>query len=151
LLKLKADLSLLDLNPLSLQDFINTNDLRIFSQGDLSFVVVGFPSDIAITETAKKLIWLQPLFFLTTTLQGKQQTKAKIYLDYRIENEAIPNLPEALGLSGAGIWHIPSILPSNSIWSPNSMKLVAIQHAWKRNEYIVGLRVRKIFEWLQTK
>lgn len=154
LLKLKTDLKLSGLNPLSLQDFVNANDLRIFSQSNnLSFTVIGFPSEIAMIEPAKKMIRLKPLFFLTTPMQPKQQTKTKIYLDYSFKNQDSSDLPKASGLSGAGIWFVPPFdSPENSnktIWSSTQFKFIAVQYAWKQGEYIVGTRLKKLFEWLK--
>ena len=135
-----------DLVPLTLSEFTTSADLRIFSQSNSQIVLGGFPVDLARQDISKGTTpILKALLFQTMPPIGKRQTKARIYLEYQPENTNTRYLPDAPGLSGAGIWYVPV---NNQILSPTHWKIIAIQSAWKRGEYIVGTTVRKIFEWL---
>lgn len=148
LLRVEVDFKLGELNPLTLDYFEFSNDLRTVTDQYSDFVVVGFPSSIAKVDNSMKTIRLAPLFYLTILLPEKQQTEEKMYLDYPSEKDGESELPEAVGLSGAGIWKVQPMADENKIWSPTDWKIVAIQSAWKQGKYIVGKRVKKIFDWL---
>ena len=148
LLRVEVDFELGELNPLTLDNFAFSNDLRTAIDQYSDFVVVGFPSVIAKVDNSMKTIQLAPLFYLTVLLPEKQQSEERVYLDYPSGKDGESELPEAAGLSGAGIWKVQPMTDENKIWSPTAWKVVAIQSAWKRGEYLVGKRVKKIFDWL---
>lgn len=148
LLRIEVDFKLGELIPLTLENFTFSNDLSSVADQYSNFVVVGFPAEIANIDNGVNMIRLAPLFYLTVLLPGKQQTEENIYLDYPFGKDGESKLPKAGGLSGAGIWKVPPMIDENKIWSPTDWKVVAIQSAWKQGEYIIGKRVKKIFDWL---
>jgi len=148
LLKIESNFQLEDLVPLTLGEFTNSADLRVFSQSNLPFVVVGFPASLVEHDNFIRLRSLRPLFFQTMPPIGKHQTKAKIFLEYEPGSADTPKLPDAPGLSGAGIWYVTPFGQNDHIVSPTHWKLIVIQSTWKPGEYIVGKRLRKVFEWL---
>jgi len=138
-----------DLAPLTLGEFMTSTDLRDFSQSSSQFVVGGFPGSLAKQNTPNNPTFtLTPLLFQTMPPIGMRQTKAKIYLEYKPENTNKRNLPDAPGLSGGGIWYVPPINLNSQVLSPTHWKIVAIQSAWRRGDYIIGTSIRKVFEWL---
>jgi hypothetical protein len=138
-----------ELVPLTLSEFTRSADLRSFSESNSQFVVGGFPGSLAKQNTPNSATFiLKALLFQTMPPIGKRQTKAKIYLEYKPENTNNRKLPDAPGISGGGIWYVPPINLNNQVLSPTHWKIIGIQSAWKRGEYIVGTRVQKIFEWL---
>lgn len=154
LLKVSEDFDLKDLVPLTLEDFSNSTDLRTICNKQAVFLVVGFPADIVVQSKPTSLLELKPLFYQTSSLLSRRPTKTKMYLEYPYGNEHGIGLPRAPGISGAGIWKIPPMLPSNGVWSPTSWRLVSIQHAWNEGEYsgesyIVGSRISRLFDWLK--
>ncbi len=146
LIRIDSDVQSTDLTPISFGDFAFGDDLRTFIDDKSVFLVVGFPKQITKIIKSSDRIRVQPLFYRTVLSDDKPTTKAKVYLDYPSGKDEMPGLPEAYGLSGAGIWHMPPI--KDEIWSPIKWKLVAIQYAWKEGEYIVGSGVQKVFDWL---
>ncbi len=138
-----------DLAPLTLGEFTTSTDLRDFSHRNSQFVVGGFPGSLAKQNIPNSPTFtLKPLLFQTMPPIGRRQTKAKIYLEYKPENTNNRNLQDAPGLSGGSIWYVPPINLNNPILSPTHWKIVAIQSAWRRGDYIVGKSIRKVFEWL---
>jgi hypothetical protein len=133
------------LMPLTTNDFENVQDFTNYPVDESVFFVAGFPFDL--TKKRKNITSIIPLFFQTVEYHGKQTEPTRLYLDYdKVES---PSLPTAPGLSGAGIWYVPPIVSNEgSLWSPEMVKLISIQYAWMKNEYIVGSRVTKLFEWL---
>lgn len=155
LLKIKDKTDLKDLRALTLNDFGNFTDLREVRKNKPVFVVTGFPTDFVKKDVKTKTTNLIPLFYQTVPLANKKASKTKIYLDYPYGKQDEPELPRAYGLSGAGIWKFPPILSSQdqNIWSPTSMKFIAMQRAWEKGTYsdkpcIIGSRINKIFDWL---
>jgi len=149
LLKIESNLELEELIPLTLGEFANSSDLRVFSRSNLPFVVVvGFPASLVEHDNSIQLRSLRPLIFQTMPPIGKRQTKAKIYLEYQPGSADTPKLPDAPGLSGAGIWYVTPLGQNDHIISPTHWKFIAIQSTWKPGEYIVGKRLREVFKWL---
>ena len=150
LLKIEADFPLGDLIPITLKDLNYLADLRALDRDDLAFLVVGFPSEITKPDFKHRRLGLRREDYYTMSAINRRNTKTKMYLEYPSGKDIVPNLPRAYGLSGAGIWQIPPVVSdSNSIWSPTQFKMVAIQRAWSAGEYIIGSRLKKVFDWLK--
>lgn len=144
LLLVKDNVDLSDLRPLTLKDFELVDDFRKIEANSV-FFVCGFPSGLVVPEN--KTIVLRPLFFQTVLDDERKPTEKQLYLEYPSDRD-MPELPEALGLSGAGIWKMRPLANKN-IWSTDDMKCIAIQHAWVTGIFVSCSPLTRLFEWLK--
>jgi hypothetical protein len=58
------------------------------------------------------------------------------------DTRATDSTPKPFGMSGGGVWQFPSATDSESIWSPDSLRLFAIQSSWpKRGKHLKAIQV----------
>lgn len=143
LLLVNGSVNMSNMHPLAVKDFELIDNFGSIDANSL-FFVSGFPSKLATLDT--NIIILRPLFYQTTLSDDNKSSKNRLYLDYPSNGEN-KELPEAPGLSGAGIWKIPLVNP-DSIWSAENARCISIQVAWMPQKYLVGTSLTKLFEWL---
>jgi hypothetical protein len=91
---------------------------------------------------------VRALPFLTRAipLRDPGTEKHDLYIEYMREmmtTDGPKDMPRAPGLSGSGIWTVNPT--AKGVWSPESARLVAVQHSWREYEYLRGTLIR---DWL---
>jgi hypothetical protein len=106
-------------------------------------ILYGYPTELTNKELLTiNGIAVQPISYVTSTIpttkiKGAEPPANKdndIFLDYpedaEILNRGIERkIPSAPGMSGGGIWSITES-SKESIWTPESYKLIAIDRSW---------------------
>jgi hypothetical protein len=117
------------------------------------YVVVGFPELYSATDQ-NRTVTSDPLLYVSLIYRHDRgeiadyNAEVEIVLDYipdrsrdmHGERSKLPAHPR--GISGCGIWRF--LVPGQSLqsWSPNSLKLVGIQHTWNKGvEAFRGTRI----------
>lgn len=127
------------------------------------WTVFGFPWDLLVESNAESqpVVKVEGLRISTIKRSSDPYIDGHIYLHYPedagfidIHGAPISTLPHPGGMSGGGIW-VSSIPQRNlerkdgdiGLWSPNDIKLVAIDAAWNKSKgYLKGVDIR---EWVK--
>lgn len=130
-----------------------------FSDADLdnsNFFVLGYPEQLKYEkDNADYILWMS---YLTIKNEQNQSTDQFLYLDYpRFSEKNIINekgiktiLPNARGLSGAFIFRIDTFDGKlNKLWLPTMAKIVAVQSAWNKKDWLKGSNTKYLFELLK--
>jgi len=116
--------------------------------------VYGFPSRLVEHVPGSKRIDVQPLCFGTGTIDGSTVSTTyasdeDLYLGFPYDElsgsdgKPITDPIEAPGLSGGGIWALD--INRKGIWTPESARLIGIQHSWLRWQWVRGTQIQ---HWL---
>lgn len=115
-------------------------------------VVHGFPRRLLEPQKVHRGLQglsVQPLCFGSSTLDpspiNDSVADRDIYLDYPkgplTGSDGHPAVPiEAPGLSGGGIWIVDA--NKKGVWSPESCRLIGIQHSWMEWKWVRGTQIQ---------
>jgi hypothetical protein len=164
------DIALVELRPSMSEQIACTNIFITLSKCDIShafdsrqlFFVCGFPSVDTLSSTARKSLHLAPFGIMTGRYPGdSSQFPVKAYrdelhllLDYtegvrRDENWAPIPLPEPLGMSGCGVWRLPSPGIPAEHWECEDLRLAAVvQSVHTKTRTIIATRFKYVLQLL---
>lgn len=141
----------------NLNDFEIIEDFSQYNWKDTFCFSCGFPSGLAFRN---ELGYNYPYFSWTSSIHSqKTSDNTFLYLQYDRENEAVDvqsglltRIPEAKGLSGTFILKITKkILNKKQIWTPDVMKIIAIEQSWQKEEkYIKCTNIKHLFNILNN-
>jgi hypothetical protein len=123
-------------------DFEFIDDFHTYNFDGVNLQVFGFPERLQQeTQTDFFYSWMS---YVTIACFEPQATKDFLFCHYPMNAPVLESytldrtaLPAARGLSGAFILKVPaSASQSALIWSPTTAKVIAIQIAWDKKNYI---------------
>ncbi len=112
-------------------------------------VVHGFPAGLTEAPKGRRGLSVQPLCYGSSTLDAgsipDSVADRDIYLGYPngplTGSDGMPAVPiEAPGLSGGGIWFVDA--NKQGLWSPESCRLIGIQHSWMQWRWVRGTQIQ---------
>jgi hypothetical protein len=145
----KLDMALIAVHDLNAEvsayeydDFEFIDDFHTYNFDRVNLQVFGFPEQLQQeTETDLLYSWMS---YVTIACSDPQATKDFLFCQYPMntpvrESQRLDKavLPAARGLSGAFILKVPAYVGQSAlIWSPATAKVIAIQIAWDKKNYI---------------
>ena len=145
----RLDIALIAVNDLNAEvvsygydDLEFIDDFRTYNFDRVNLQVCGFPEQLQRkSETDLFYSWMR---YTTTPCLDPPATKDFLFCHYRMCSPVRDShtgdkvtLPAAYGLSGAFVLKIPAQADqSEAIWSPTAAKVIAIQIAWDKKNYI---------------
>jgi hypothetical protein len=142
--------------------FLRLNDLRLWAPTEVEgpfFLVTGFPSSLeTIDEAGRRKLDVSR--YLTLRYDGDYDLvkdfapTSHIVLEYSRDSSYTSGEtgrpPKAPGLSGCGIWYLPTPHGLDA-WTSQDIKLVGIQNHWHPYEYLKGTTIARaltmIWRW----
>jgi hypothetical protein len=112
--------------------------------------VLGFPVSMTQSDPVARTSDVKALSYATGLYEGQRDSRdssAELLLDYPEQNQDAAGLPTTVphprGISGCGIWRLLTPGKRMSDWSPDDVRLVGIEHRWRKVErYLVGTAIR---------
>ena len=164
------DIALIELSAEKSEQIALTNSYINLAQCDIShffdhdqlFFVCGFPEVTTFPFTLHKTLHLAPFGFITGRYAGDTsgipaavyQDDLHLLLDYsegnRKDERGLPvPLPEPPGMSGCGVWRLPSPdIPVES-WESDRLRLVAIVHSiHSKTKVVIATRLKYVLQLL---
>jgi hypothetical protein len=135
-------------------EVIETFDMEKFDKTNI--VVSGNPDELSKNKHGSGILYT-PLTFTTLPEASKLPCSDFLYCKYPMARDVIENqsgrrmkLPTAGGLSGAFMLKQREFAsPKEQIWTPDIMKVVAIQHRWDKESYIKGTNIKYLIQLLK--
>ena len=121
--------------------FLSLNRLRPFMNfWSTRVFLIGFPAELVPRDLARKNLFdLHAMGYLTETIpleEVKHDTVVSrdicIYYDnvgIWVDNQSSFKIPEPYGISGGGLWALPTT-PKGNLWNPQDTMLIGIDRSW---------------------
>jgi hypothetical protein len=159
----EIDVALIEVH-ITLSDYptYKLNDIEVFETFDMvdfektNIVISGNPDELSKDKDGLGILYT-PITFTTLPEASKLPCSDFLYCSYPMVNDVIENqsgrrmkLPAAGGLSGAFMLKQREFAgPKEQIWTPDIMKVVAIQHSWDKKSYIKGTNIKYLIQLLK--
>jgi len=140
-----------DFLPLEMiRPFVNSWPTRVF--------LAGFPSELVPKELVMRNEFrLRGLGYLTETrnLKAAQyedvDESRDIHVDYDkravfVQNQSVVSMPEPYGISGGGLWGLPT-MGQGMLWTPENAMLIGIDRSWMKHSRVAFCT--QIQHWLR--
>lgn len=145
------------------RDFLPHSRVDLCDDSDGFYLVFGYP-EAWTTKSPQGEVSSQPLVFLTQCYDGKRHSTVffdeRVHIALRFETNAAEirsgnaiRLPALSGISGCGIWRVGDCGGQTpSCWSPEQIRLVALQHRLMTVEcgtYLQGTLIRYVLSLIR--
>ena len=143
-------------------EFFEERDLKViddFSEyplDEVNLLFCGFPSHLSReTEQGIGHMWMS---YMTLVSEERQPSENFLYCSYEMEEPVNLNkedvktkLPRAPGLSGAFMLEVaPHEGDQADLWSPDDVKVIALQRSWDRHSWVKGVNVKHAVKLMEN-